>query len=105
MHIYLDDLLCSIDYTTEYVTLDDGVSMSAVLPLQVVDELEDKMSDGGVIVDYHGCDFFPERWFHIVFVLRTDNTNLNSRLESRSAHLQCGRAAGLSVADVVGLQG
>ena len=50
---------------------------------QVVDELEDKMVDGGVIVDYHGCDFFPERWFHIVFVLRTDNTNLYSRLESR----------------------
>ncbi|KAK7802536.1 hypothetical protein U0070_027067 [Myodes glareolus] len=20
------------------------------------------MSEGGVIVDYHGCDFFPERW-------------------------------------------
>ena len=51
--------------------------------LQVVDELEDKMADGGVIVDYHGCDFFPERWFNIVFVLRTDNTHLYSRLESR----------------------
>lgn len=50
---------------------------------QVVDELEDKMGDGGVIVDYHGCDFFPERWFQIVFVLRTDNTNLYSRLEGR----------------------
>lgn len=41
------------------------------------------MGDGGVIVDYHGCDFFPERWFQIVFVLRTDNTNLYSRLEGR----------------------
>lgn len=41
------------------------------------------MGDGGVIIDYHGCDFFPERWFHIVFVLRTDNTNLYNRLESR----------------------
>uniref|UniRef100_A0A673WB30 Adenylate kinase 6 n=1 Tax=Salmo trutta TaxID=8032 RepID=A0A673WB30_SALTR len=50
---------------------------------RVVDELEDKMGDGGVIVDYHGCDFFPERWFQIVFVLRTDNTNLYSRLEGR----------------------
>ncbi|XP_051552280.1 adenylate kinase isoenzyme 6-like [Myxocyprinus asiaticus] len=50
---------------------------------RVVDELEDKMGDGGVIIDYHGCDFFPERWFHIVFVLRTDNTNLYNRLESR----------------------
>uniref|UniRef100_A0A673GPD7 Adenylate kinase isoenzyme 6 n=1 Tax=Sinocyclocheilus rhinocerous TaxID=307959 RepID=A0A673GPD7_9TELE len=50
---------------------------------RVVDELEDKMGNGGVIIDYHGCDFFPERWFHIVFVLRTDNTSLYNRLESR----------------------
>lgn len=53
------------------------------LNLQVVDELEDKMTEGGVIVDYHGCDFFPQRWFDIVFVLRTHNTQLYSRLESR----------------------
>ena len=26
--------------------------------LQVVDELEDQMCEGGNIVDYHGCDFF-----------------------------------------------
>nr|XP_019959567.1 PREDICTED: adenylate kinase isoenzyme 6 [Paralichthys olivaceus] len=50
---------------------------------RVVDELDEKMVDGGVIVDYHGCDLFPERWFHIVFVLRTDNTQLYSRLEGR----------------------
>ncbi|KAM5192863.1 adenylate kinase isoenzyme 6 [Mantella aurantiaca] len=50
---------------------------------RVVDELEDTMSEGGVIVDYHGCDFFPERWFQIVFVLRTDNSLLYERLESR----------------------
>ncbi|XP_038661334.1 adenylate kinase isoenzyme 6 isoform X2 [Scyliorhinus canicula] len=48
---------------------------------RVVDELDDKMSEGGIIVDYHGCDFFPERWFHIVFVLRTDNSILYDRLE------------------------
>ena len=41
------------------------------------------MTEGGNIVDYHGCDFFPERWFDIVFVLRTDNTVLYSRLEKR----------------------
>ena len=50
---------------------------------QVVDELEHQMREGGVIVDYHGCDFFPERWFHIVFVLRTDNGILYKRLETR----------------------
>lgn len=51
--------------------------------VQVVDELEEKMAEGGAIVDYHGCDLFPKRWFHIVFVLRTDNTQLYTRLESR----------------------
>ncbi|XP_052413394.1 adenylate kinase isoenzyme 6 isoform X1 [Carassius gibelio] len=50
--------------------------------LQVVDELEDRMSDG-VIIYYQSFDFFPERWFDIVFVLRTDNTNLYNRLERR----------------------
>ncbi|XP_051786122.1 adenylate kinase isoenzyme 6 isoform X2 [Erpetoichthys calabaricus] len=51
---------------------------------RVIDELEDKMIDGGMIIDYHSSDFFPERWFHIVFVLRTDNSLLYDRLESRS---------------------
>ena len=55
----------------------------AVFFVQVVDEIEDQMSEGGNVVDYHGCDFFPERWFDIVFVLRTNNTTLYERLEQR----------------------
>eukprot|EP00118_Oscarella_pearsei_P016580 m.159289 g.159289 ORF g.159289 m.159289 type:complete len:209 (+) comp38764_c1_seq2:1026-1652(+) len=50
---------------------------------RIVDELEEKLADGGKIVDYHGCDFFPERWFDAVFVLRTDNTKLYDRLKRR----------------------
>lgn len=41
------------------------------------------MEEGGNIVDYHGCDFFPEKWFDIVIVLQTDNTVLWERLEKR----------------------
>jgi adenylate kinase len=41
------------------------------------------MVAGGNIVEYHGCDYFPERWFDVVFVLRTDNTILYKRLEQR----------------------
>lgn len=41
------------------------------------------MEEGGKIVDYHGCDFFPKRWFDIVFILRTDNTILYDRLVAR----------------------
>ena len=55
--------------------------------LQVLDELEDpsdiNISAGGKIVEYHGCDFFPERFFQLVVVLRTDNTLLWDRLQSR----------------------
>ena len=29
----------------------------------VCDELEPVMSAGGVILEFHSCDFFPERWF------------------------------------------
>lgn len=43
------------------------------------------MSRGGNVVDYHGCDFFPERWFDLVIVLQTDNTVLYERLEKRHA--------------------
>nr|BAK04723.1 predicted protein [Hordeum vulgare subsp. vulgare] len=49
----------------------------------VCDELEDRMEEGGVLVDYHGCDFFPERWFDLVVVLQTDNSILHDRLTSR----------------------
>ncbi|ESP01124.1 hypothetical protein LOTGIDRAFT_207723 [Lottia gigantea] len=53
---------------------------------RVIDELEDTMVDGGNIVDYHGCEFFPERWFHLVVVLRTDTALLYNRLEKRGYH-------------------
>ncbi|KAJ3121096.1 hypothetical protein HK101_006791, partial [Irineochytrium annulatum] len=49
----------------------------------VVDELEPMMQQGGKIVDHHGCDFFPERWFDLVIVLRCSNDFLYPRLEKR----------------------
>ncbi|XP_076177608.1 adenylate kinase isoenzyme 6 isoform X2 [Ptiloglossa arizonensis] len=50
---------------------------------KLLDQMEGLMYEGGKIVDYHGADFFPERWFDIVFVLRTDNTILYDRLKNR----------------------
>jgi adenylate kinase len=41
------------------------------------------MEEGGILVDYHGCDFFPERWFDLVVVLQTDNSILHDRLSNR----------------------
>ena len=37
----------------------------------------------GNIVDYHGCEFFPERWFDLVVVLRCGTEALYDRLKSR----------------------
>lgn len=51
--------------------------------LQICDALEDQMVKGGNIIDYHSCDFFPERWFDLVVVLQTDNTILYDRLKKR----------------------
>ncbi|QCD94384.1 transcription initiation factor TFIID subunit 9/ adenylate kinase [Vigna unguiculata] len=65
--------------TLEIIT---AVHKCAELPV-VCDELEDVMEEGGNIVDYHGCDFFPERWFDCVVVLQTDNTILYDRLSRR----------------------
>ncbi|KAK9828514.1 hypothetical protein WJX72_000496 [[Myrmecia] bisecta] len=50
---------------------------------KVCDALETLVAQGGFVVDYHGCDFFPERWFDLVIVLQTDNTLLYERLEKR----------------------
>jgi adenylate kinase len=52
---------------------------------KIVDELDEQLSTdaGGVVVDYHGCDFFPERWFDVVVVLRADNSVLFDRLQAR----------------------
>jgi broad-specificity NMP kinase len=58
---------------------------------KVVDALEEPLwgtdaapAAGHKIVDFHTVDFFPERWFQIVVLLRCINTSvLFDRLESR----------------------
>ncbi len=50
---------------------------------KVIDFLESIVPKGGCIVDFHSCDFFPERYFQIVVLLRCDNTILYKRLEAR----------------------
>ena len=49
----------------------------------VCDYLEPIMGQGGIILEFHSCDFFPERWFQLVVLLRCDNTNLYDRLKER----------------------
>lgn len=52
--------------------------------MQLLDAMEPIMADGGNVVDYHSCDFFPERFFDLVLVMRVDNTTLFDRLTARS---------------------
>lgn len=37
----------------------------------------------GVVVDYHVCEIFPERWFDLVLVLRSSTEVLYDRLTKR----------------------
>lgn len=49
----------------------------------VLDALEPIMATGGVVVDHHSSDWFPQRWFQAIAVLRTDTAALYDRLEAR----------------------
>lgn len=41
--------------------------------------------EGGIIIDYHHSEFFPERWFDLVVVLRCADTRvLYDRLTARN---------------------
>lgn len=76
-----------------FALIDFSCFLSALIALsgrcpQVCDEIEDKMQEGGNIVDYHGCDFFPELWFDRVVVLQTETSVLYDRLSNRYLHCQ-----------------
>ena len=49
----------------------------------VCDYMEPFMQKGGILVEFHTCGFFPERWFDLVILLRVDNTPLYDRLKAR----------------------
>ncbi|VDK17310.1 unnamed protein product [Anisakis simplex] len=68
-----------------YSGYDDELKCHILDEDKLLDHIEDRLNDdrGGCIVDYHGCDFFPERWFDIVVVLRCNNTILYDRLAAR----------------------
>ncbi|KAK6103206.1 Adenylate kinase isoenzyme 6 [Brugia pahangi] len=68
-----------------YVEYDEEFGSYILDEDKFLDHIEDRMNSesGGYIVDYHGSDFFPERWFDFVFVLRCNNTLLYDRLSAR----------------------
>ncbi|XP_055605945.1 adenylate kinase isoenzyme 6 homolog [Uranotaenia lowii] len=50
---------------------------------KLLDYLEPIMQQGGNIVEYHSSEFFPERWFEAVFVVRCSTSLLYERLQAR----------------------
>ena len=50
---------------------------------KLLDSIEDEMKQGGIIVDWHACDLFPESWIDLVVVLRTSTAKLYDRLKAR----------------------
>ncbi|KAH7915379.1 P-loop containing nucleoside triphosphate hydrolase protein [Hygrophoropsis aurantiaca] len=55
---------------------------------KLLDELEPLASAGGIILDWHTCEIFPERWADLVVVLRCNHTQLWDRLEKRGYPLK-----------------
>lgn len=46
--------------------------------------LDKAAEDGkGIVVDFHVCEIFPERWFDLVLCLRTSTNVLFDRLTAR----------------------
>lgn len=79
-----DSYILDEDKVSSSSSIDFGACDTKSHPIsQVCDELEDTMTSGGNVVDFHTCDFFPERWFDLVVVLRADNSILYPRLVSR----------------------
>lgn len=62
---------------------DDDLNCSIFDEDMVHAALEDIVSEGNKIIDFHSCDFMDDNWFKIVFVLRASNTVLFDRLEKR----------------------
>ncbi|XP_037716792.1 adenylate kinase isoenzyme 6 homolog [Drosophila subpulchrella] len=69
------------DFVEEY---DEEYDCPILDEEKLMDHLEPIMTKGGNIVEYHGCDFFPERWFQAVFVVTCPNTTLYDRLKDRN---------------------
>ncbi|KAF8203695.1 AAA domain-containing protein [Pholiota molesta] len=55
---------------------------------RLLDDLEPLVAEGGLILDWHTCEAFPERWADLVVVLRCDHTRLWERLENRGYPLK-----------------
>jgi len=62
---------------------DDNLDCPILDEDKLLDYLEPVMAEGGQVAEYHSSEFFPERWFQAVYVVRCDSNILFKRLEER----------------------
>ena len=70
-----------IGYVSRFLELEKSTDLLG--STQLLDELEPLVTQGGLILDWHTCELFPERWADLVVVLRCDHSRLWERLEQR----------------------
>lgn len=82
VHIDVSKLAIEQEFYTEKDDLDSFI----IDEDKLLDYMEDVLEIHSVrnkIVEYHGSEFFPERWFDLVVVLRTQTEVLYERLVER----------------------
>ncbi|TDL28408.1 P-loop containing nucleoside triphosphate hydrolase protein [Rickenella mellea] len=84
-HINVGDL---VKEKCLYESYDEEWQSYVVDEDKLLDDLEPLAAEGGLILDWHTCDIFPERWIDLVIVLRCDHTELWNRLEKRNYPLK-----------------
>ena len=53
---------------------------------RLLDYLEEEQAKNNFLLEYHSSQLFPERWFDLIVVLRTNNTVLYDRLVNKGYH-------------------
>jgi len=82
-HIIVGELVRSNGFHTGVDSTFGAYLIDEASEEKIIDELEPIMAEGCILLEHHSVDFFPERWFDLVIVLRTDNTLLFDRLTKR----------------------
>jgi adenylate kinase len=103
-HFNIGEIIQKEKFTREY---DENLQTHIVDEDALLDHLEvefenernrqeDEEGLGGVVADYHSCEMFPERWFDLILVLRTDTHILYDRLlhrryneQKRNQNMEC----------------
>ncbi|KAH7106832.1 P-loop containing nucleoside triphosphate hydrolase protein [Auriculariales sp. MPI-PUGE-AT-0066] len=84
-HVNISDLVKTHEL---YEELDKEWNSYVVDEDKLLDFLEPQTTNGGLILDWHACEPFPERWVDLVVVLRCDHQQLWERLEKRNYPLK-----------------